>query len=432
MKIPVIKTDDAPVRTIGVATLGITLVIFGAWGANAPIDSAAVAPGVIEVETDRSTVQHLDGGIIAAVHVAEGDLVRAGQVLIELDGTQEKARLEAVRGRLVTDLAREARLLAERADTCAITFPSFAATGIAPSDERVKGAVVAQRELCEARRTTLQGQLALLDERIEQLSNKREGLARQREINLRRVVTYQEELGRLRKLAQRGHATLSPIFALERDQAEVEAMVAGLVTEIATTRLTAGEARLQALQLKRRFEESVVNELSQLQGELPQIAEELRALTVTVDRTAVRAPSSGKVLGLSLTTIGGVAGAGEPLLDIVPQNAPLIVEAKISPLDIDRVYRGLSAKINLPAFKSAVTPSVEGVLTEVSADSLVDEVTGQPYFQARIELTGDAVSELELKPGMPADAMIRTGENTLLAYLAQPLTDALAKSFVED
>ena len=432
MKTPELKTNDAPIRILGLAIVLGAIAVFVLWGTNAPIDSAAQAPGVFTVESDRSTVQHLEGGIVSALHVHEGDIVTKGDLLIELDDTAASAQLEVTKGRYIAELAREARLLAEQRGDIPVPYPTFEAAGTDQTDPRVRQAIAAQNELCMARRKSLDGQAALLEERLEQLSAKAQGLEQQREINRQRVSVYDEEIAGLSSLLQKGFSARQPLFELQRERAEVESQIARLTTEIAATRLAGGETRLQKLQLQVQFQEQVAAELSKVQAELPVLSEHLAAYTDTVERMDIRAPSSGKVLALSVSTEGGVVEAGRPLMDIVPQDARLLLEARVSPLDIDRVHQGLPAKVQLSAFKSAITPKVEGEVLEVSADRLTDPNTGETYYEARVRLDEAGLGGLELTPGMPAVAMIRTGEHTLLAYLAQPVTDAFSRSFIED
>jgi epimerase transport system membrane fusion protein len=196
-----------------------------------------------------------------------------------------------------------------------------------------------------------------------------------------------------------------------------------------------GETELQILQLKKDFHTEVVNQLSEVQSKLFDLRERERALTDRVERTVVRAPDSGMVLAMKVHTVGGVVRAGEPVLDIVPAASDLIVEAQVSPIDIDRVTVGMPADIRFSAFKQATTPVIEGVVTHISADRLTDEQTGMPYYLARVELTEkgrEQLGDLLLVPGMPAEVLINTGERTLLEYLIQPATNALARSFIED
>ena len=211
--------------------------------------------------------------------------------------------------------------------------------------------------------------------------------------------------------------------------------IAEFTSEIAANEMQIGETKLQILQLQKKFQEEVAGKLSEVQAELYDVAQRLVATRDKVARTEIKSPANGRVLGLSVHNVGGVISPGKPILDIVPQKEELIIDAQVSPIDIDRVHVGLMAEVRFSAFKQALTPKVQGKVINLSADRLTDEKSGQPYYQAQIELTPDSyvkLGDMELLPGMPAEVLINTGERTVFEYLMQPITNAFARAFIED
>ena len=211
--------------------------------------------------------------------------------------------------------------------------------------------------------------------------------------------------------------------------------MAALTAEIASSEIQIGETKLQILQLQKKFQEEVAAKLGEAQSQLYDVAQRLVATNDKVLRTVIRSPAGGRVLGLSVHNIGGVITPGKPILDIVPQKEELIIDAQVSPLDIDRVSVGLLADIRFSAFKQAITPKMQGKVINLSADRLTDEKTGAPYYQAQVELTPESyvkLGNLELVPGMPAEVLINTGERTVFEYLMQPISNAFARAFIED
>jgi epimerase transport system membrane fusion protein len=423
--------SDRTPRLIGLLILFVTFGMFGTWAAVAPLDSAALAPGVVTVKTYRKTVQHLEGGIVKEIHVRDGDQVEAGDVLLVLDDTQARAELGIVRGQLIATLAQEARLKAERDGLSEIVFPS----SFEMDDPRVKEAVLSESQVFRARMNSHLGEIGVLEQRMAQIDEQVRGLEAVIRSKDELMRSYRAEVRDLSELLSDGFVDKQRLRDLERRVSELEGEMADNRSSIAQAKMRRGETELQILQLKKDFHTEVVNQLSEVQSKLFDLRERERALTDRVERTVVRAPDSGMVLGMKVHTVGGVVRAGEPVLDIVPAASDLIVEAQVSPIDIDRVTVGMPADIRFSAFKQATTPVIEGVVTHISADRLTDEQTGMPYYLARVELTEkgrEQLGDLLLVPGMPAEVLINTGERTLLEYLIQPATNALARSFIED
>lgn len=429
--LPPLPIDDKPIRRLGYGILFVTFGLFGGWATLAPLDGAALAPGVVTVKSYRKTVQHLEGGIVHALHVRDGDPVQVGDVLLELDDSQLRAEFEMVRSQLIALLAQESRLQAEqKTHDGALPVPDFA-----PGDPRIREAMANEEQIFQTRRSSLSGEVSIFEKNIVQLEAQIEGLQAMVSSKQELASSYAEEIADLRALLAEGFIDIQRLRDQERSLTRLRSEIAEHRSAMAQARLRISETRLQILQLNKAFASEVAAQLGDTHTRVRDLRERLAAIQSRLERTRIVAPESGMVIGLSVHTVGGVIGAGTPLLDIVPTDAELVVEARIAPTDIDRVAIGRHADIRFSAFKSSTTPVIEGMLTHISADRLIDTDTGMPYYLGRLELTEEGratLGGLTLLPGMPAEVLINTGERTLLNYLMQPAGDALARSLIED
>jgi epimerase transport system membrane fusion protein len=275
----------------------------------------------------------------------------------------------------------------------------------------------------------------VLNQRISQISSKIHGLQGQIDSKKQLVISYAEEIKDQKELLAEGFADRQHLRELERNHAIQSGEIAQLNAEIATNQMLISETRLQILQVQKQFQEEVAGKLSEAQAKLNEANERVAATKDKLERVVIKAPASGMVLGLAAHTENGVITPGNPILDIVPQDAELVIEAQVSPMDIDRVTVGLQAEVRFSAFKQSKTPKMEGKVINISPDRFVDEKTGNPYYLARVELIPESkkkLGDLQLLPGMPAEVLIKTGERTLFQYLAQPVTNFFARSFIED
>lgn len=424
--------DDRPIRLIGVIILLVAFSLFALWSYWAPIDGAALASGVITVKSHRKTVQHLDGGIVHQIFVKDGDIVREGDILLTLDGTEARSQLEVLRGQSITLSAQLARLEAERDRKARIEFPDNLSR---LDDSRVAEARTSETELFSARRVAFEGQISVLKQKINQLSTQIVGIKGQRQSKQALSESYGEEAKDLKELLAEGFADKQRLRDTERNHASNSGDIASLTSQIAAAEIQIGETKLEILQLEKKFQEEVSEKLSEVQSQLFDVNQRLAATADKVSRIEIKAPVGGRVMGLAIHTQGGVVMAGSPILDIVPQQEDLIIDARVSPLDIDRIRLGLVAEVRFSAFKQALTPTTEGKVIHISADRFVDEKADAAYYQAEVELTPESLQKLknlELVPGMPVEVMIRTGERTVVEYLMQPITDAFARAFRED
>jgi HlyD family secretion protein len=425
-----------PTRGPVLAGLLIVLVFFmgfGSWAALAPLSSAAVASGAVKVEGNRKTVQHLEGGIVQELRVHEGDVVRAGQVLIRLDRTQAAARHDALLHEYRSLRAAQARLIAERDGRRDIDFGDELLSR--RHRPRVAEILADQKSIFAARRRSHQGQIEILEQRVEQFGSLIEGLEAQISAEDRQLALIAEETTDVASLFEKRLARKSRLLALQRQAALLQGSRAAHAAEIARAEQAIGEARLQSLNLADRWVAEIADELEQVQVRLTETEEKLRVASDVLGRSDVTAPIAGTVVGLRFFTEGGVVDPGVPILDIVPADDRLIVEALVSPLDIDVVHAGLPAQVRLSAFAQRRTPTLDARVLRVSADRLEGKRPGTAHYQAEVAIDRVSLARLqgiELYPGMPVEVLIQTGERTFANYLVRPVLDSFARAFRED
>jgi len=428
--------DDRPIRNLGYLIVILVFVFLGGWSFLAPLGSAALAPGSVTVEMYRKTVQHLEGGIVKAIHVRDGDTISKGQVLIELEDTSSRAQLETLRGQLYSALAREARLIAERDGKSTVTYPGDLINA-GSTDPRAQEDIRVQNQSFSVRKRSRAGEIGILKEQRQQLQAKIEGIKAQRTSRSNLSDSLNKELLDFRAMLKEGYVEKQKVSELERRLAQSEGDRGDFIANISSAQTQISEIELKILQIDKDFQREVIEELSKVQSDLSELHEKTQWLDDTVTRTVITAPESGMVLGLTVHTLGAVIPPGGRLLDIVPQQEKLIIEAQVSPSDIDKVHSGQICEIRFSAFKAAKTPKVSGRLTTLSADRLTDEQNKAGYYLARVEVDKDGLEELRqrgliLLPGMPAEVLINTGDRTFFQYLIQPLSNIFARSLIED
>lgn len=411
------NTDRAD-RRLGYFLIFIFVGIGGLWSSCAPLESASLAPGVVQVEGKRKRIQHLEGGIVSEILVSNGDRVVQGQPLLLLDAAKDRAELKIVAGRLANARAEVDRLRSERDDRTAIEF-SVQLTDASAGDENIRNAMASEIALFEARRADRIGEANVLAERIK-------GLASLTTSKQRVLESLEQEIHDLSELLEEGYVDKQRLRELERSRSQVTG-------ELADIRLQTVETELQILQLSKRFKTEVVDQLTQVQEQLYDLEQQFTAINDRVYRATVRTPVEGTVLNLQPNTIGGVVRQGDTLMEVVPDATKLIVEARITPMDIDRIRLGQAAEIRFAVFKDAY--SISGVLAKVSADRLVDPATDIPYYAAEIQLLDEdlyLLGDSVLVPGMPAEVLIKTGDRTMLGYLTSPMNRLFSRALIED
>lgn len=418
---------------LGSAIVGVFIVGLGTWAAFAPLSGAVIAQGVVKVEDSRKVVKNRDGGIVSAVLVRDGQRVSQGDVLLRMDDVQARSAYEVYDNQYMNLLARRARFTAESQGAGEITFPPEVLER--RDDPAVAQLIADQTTLFETRRLGLETQVDILEQRVQQLNTRISGYQIQVDSIARQQELIEEEKEGVTSLVRRGLATKTQELALERASVDLGGQTGALRSQIAEARETQGEAKMQINRLSQDRLTEANEGISTVQGELANIVPRLQSARATLALTDVRAPATGTVIGLTQFTDGGVVGAGERILDIVPDDTQLVIEAMVQPNDIAKVEPDMTAMVKLTAYNQRVTPSVEGRILRVSPDRLVTE-NGTAYFTADIEVSPQALAhvagDLRLYPGMPAEVIVPTGERTALDYILSPIHDSMDRAFREE
>lgn len=417
---------------------GVIALVFGGliiWSIFAPIEGAVTAGGQVVVEGNRKSVQHLEGGTVSDILVREGQQVRAGDVIVRLDDTVPKANLALVDGQLAELYARRVRLETERDGDEAMSKP-HGLDDIMEMPE-FQGKMTGQENLFKARATTVKTQVSLLKERVVQQDERISGLRVQIRSLSSQLQIIGNELTDVRELVREGFATQVRLNQLDRERESLEGERGALLAAVAESQSVISEAKLEIERLMETRREEAIAELREVEGSIAELEERRIAAADALERTRIRAPNAGLVLGLSVHTVGGVIAPGAPLMEIVPEATDLQVSARISPQDVDKVQTGQSTLVRFSAFGSRRTPETDGTVKTISADSITDEATGIPYYLVIIELPGgqdlqDVLQGNALVPGMPVETFIRTGQRPAISYLLKPLLDSFARSMRED
>jgi len=419
---------------VGVGAVILLVLGLGGWAAVANISGAIVATGQVQVKGNSKRIQHREGGIVAQIPIANGDRVEAGDLLIRLDGTLVRTNLAVIEKQLIEFTAREARLLAERDESERISFPEWVMELNESGDQVAVDAVRGENRLFDTRREMLIGQVAQLNERVEQFKMQSKGLASQRDAKDEEMGIIAEELESLEDLLARGLVSKPRVMELKRNSTRLKGEHGGLISEIAVAGGRVSETRLSMIQVKRDRQQEVLGLLGEVQAQIVRLTEQRIAASDQLRRIDVRAPQTGIVHQLAFHTIGGVVQPGETIMSIVPDGFDLIVEARVTPTDRDQIEAGQKAVITFSAFSQRTTPNANGTVTTISPDLSVDETTGMSFFTAEIALDEgelERLGNLELVPGMPAETFIQTGNRTVLSFLLKPLTDNLRRAFRE-
>ncbi|HET8791385.1 MAG TPA: HlyD family type I secretion periplasmic adaptor subunit [Modicisalibacter sp.] len=429
-KLPV---SDKACRRLGMLILLIAFGGFGTWAVSASLAVAVVAPGSVSVESSKKTVQHLEGGIVQKILVEDGHQVEAGDTLLVLDDTKVRSELHIARSQYRIARASEIRLLAEQAGKQTLTFPDDLITTDSP---RVQEVVSVQRKLFKARRESLQGTLAALDEQVVQMQEQIEGLEATNRITSQRISSLNGEAADYRSLFKEGLGNNQRLRELERLVLQYRSEVAQNQSQIASLKSQISENHLQKEIRVQEFLQDVGEQLREAQASVVDAEERIVALEHQARRTHVTAPVSGTVVGLQIHTIGAVVGPGDPLMDIVPAGEGFVIEARVPDRDIDNIYIGQPAEIRFSAFNQRLSNVIAGEVVHVSADSFEDEATRARYYKARIKVTEhgqkDMTESMQLLAGMPAEVMILTGERTFASYIAKPISDMMARAIREE
>lgn len=427
-------------RASGLGRLGVAVLVAGlggllAWAALAPLDEGVPTQAMVAIDTKRKAVQHLQGGIVREVLVGEGDVVQAGQPLVRLDDAATRANYQSVRQRYMALRAMQARLVAEQRDVTGVGFDAELRQAAA-ADPEIARHLQVQEQLFQTRRLALRTDQQAIRESIRGQEAAIESFEAMSVGRQAQRALLQEQLDNLRELVRDGYAPRNQQLELQRQVAEIDTALADLRGNTQRARQAIAELRQRLLARAQQDRKESDAQLAEVAREVQSDEARYKALSEELDRTVIRSPATGQVVGLAFQTVGGVIPPGQKLMDIVPEKEPLLLEARILPHLIDAVHPGLKTDVRFSAFAHAPQLVVEGEVVSVSAD-LLSEPTPQgtmSYFLARVVLTPEGMQTLgrhQIQPGMPAEVIIRTGERTVLTYLLHPLTRRVAASMKE-
>jgi HlyD family secretion protein len=430
-EVPQLQDSLRKPKRNGYAIMLVFVGGFTAWAAMAPLSGAAVAPGVISPTSSRKTVQHLEGGIVRALKVREGEKVAVGQPLVELDPLQSNSNFQAVMNQQLNLIARQARLEAERDNAEAITFPAELS-----KDGQLSPIAKSQVQIFDARRTARQSRTDVLGKRVAQLSEQIAGVRAQADSTAFQQQLIKEELASKMVLVEKGLMPKPEALRLQREESALSGRHAEYMAEIGRSEQQLAEAKLQMQSADAEYFDDVIAQADKVRSELTDNAERLRASEDVLKRTMITAPVSGTVINMRAKTLGGIVSRGEAILEIVPSEDALLIDAHVYPNDIHRVHAGLAAEIHLAGYSSRILPKIYGVVRSVSPDRVTDPNNGlQHYYLARVEVDRDKLKKdapnVELIAGMSADVVIIAEERTMLDYLLQPLKSALRRGMRE-
>lgn len=437
---PSLKLDDSPRRALWAgAIIGfLFFVVLVGWAAVARLDAAAYGQGQVSVSGNRQTVQHRDGGVVEALDVQDGQHVQHGQILIRLVAAEVAAQERAYANTVIDLQAQKARLEAEINGT-AIQWPADFAKMSAEDQPLAERAMLLQQRQLAARRNSLASSRAVLSRQAQGVQQQTSGLRAQTEASERQKESLRQQLESTRELEAKGFASRNTVRSLERALAQLEGSSADYSSRVAAAGEQIAESQQQSIQATRRYTEESAGLLRDTQFQLNEALPKLQAAREQLERTIIRAPVSGKVVGLRVFSQGGVIQAGQAILDIVPDAAPLEIKANFSPTDIDGIYPGREAEVRFLSLHERDLPILLGKIRTVSADSLLDETSGKSYFSSEIVVPEDQLRMLRavrgadtgIRPGVPVQVLIKLRKRTALQYMLDPLTEAFKRSLHE-
>jgi epimerase transport system membrane fusion protein len=424
-----LPSEDAsgPIR-FGFTLLFVVFVLFGGWMAFAPLASSSVAAGQVSADLDKKTIQHLEGGIIDAIYVKDGDKVKKGDLLLKLKDVNIKAQLDILNTQYQDTLGIHTRLKYLSENKKRIEFPSEL------YDENV---IKDQKELFYTTIKSLQEEKNINRKRVVQLQNQIEGLNSLKESKVRRLKSINEEIAEREELLKERLVDKSKVRDLKREANLVDGDIANTRSEIAKLKEQISEIENQQLLRDKEFQKETLSKLAESKTQLADVQSRIIATKDTLDRTSITSPINGTVVGFNMHTIGGVIAPGSNILELIPENSDLIVLAQVQITDIDKVKVGLISDVRFSAFNLQQTHVIEGEVIHVSADTFVDEQSGIPYYEAKVKVTNNGVKQLKeygfnLVSGMPVEVMINIGERTVLSYFLKPFMDMFSRGFNEE
>jgi membrane fusion protein, protease secretion system len=429
-----LPSDTTHIARFGLWAIGVGFGGFLLWAAFAPLDEGVPNVGVVSVDTKRKAVQHLQGGIVREVLVREGQMVEAGQVVLRLDDAVTRANYQSSRQRYMELRAAEGRLTAEQLGLPAISFHADLLAA-AKTDPLIQQHVSAQNQLLQSRRASLAAGLGAIDESIQGQRALIEGYRGVLASRGNQAALYEREVKGVRDLVAEGYVPFNRQMELERAIADISASTADVQANQARAQSAILELRQRALVLRSDYRKEIDSQMTDVRRDVQAEAERFKALTEELARTEIRAPAAGQVVGLAIQTEGGVVQSGQKLMDIVPQNEALVIEARVAPHLIDRIYPGAIVDVRFAAFAHSPNLVIDGIVDSISTDIITDAQTNVSYYLARVSITGAGMKTLgkrQMQPGMPVEVVIKTGERSVLTYLLHPLIKRLSASMKEE
>jgi len=427
-RIEIPSHDDTSVIRFGLWVIFVVFVLMGGWMAYAPLANSSVAVGKVSADLNKKTIQHLEGGKVTAIYVKDGDKVKQGQILIKLRDVQIKAQLDILNSQYQEAIALFTRLKAQRDDKTSILFPP---------ELTDKNAIDDQTNIFVTSLRADKDEKAITKNRILQIENQIQGLGYLISSQENRLESISEEISEWEVLYKQRLVDKQRIRELKRENNMIDGDLDNKKSEIAKLKEQMLEIKTQQLLRESELKKDTLERYVEAKALIYDLKSKIIATDDTLNRTNIVSPIDGTVVGLSLHTVGGVIAPGSPILEIIPENAKLLVVAQVTTTDIDKVRVGLLADIRFSAFNLQQAHVVEGIVAHVSADSFIDEVSGLPYYEAKIEVTDRGLEQLKeysfiLVSGMPAEVMIKIGDRTALSYFVKPFTDMLSRSFNEE
>lgn len=417
------------VRRGGLIAVLFFVVLLGI-AAFAPLDAGVHATGAVAVSGHRQSVQHREGGVVTAIHVREGQRVKAGQLLIEMSTPDLRAAERALTSEYLNMVAQRARLLAERAGQTDFPVPAEFAGLPAQDRDLALQALQLQRAQLQTKASAVGAQQSVLGQRSRQLQEQRLGYENQRRSVREQQRILGEQIEGLKELEKKGFASLNRVRDLERAQEDLRAREAAMTAEMARSVEGMGESRMQSLTLTRTNQQDAATELRDTQAKLSEVLPKLISAREQLQRSMVRAPATGQVVGLNVFTVGGVVAPGQTMMDVVPEDRKLIIQAQVAPSGADDVYPGQEAQIRFTTVEDRTLPLLTGKVRTISADSFTDEKTGRSFFRAEVEVPEYEMRKVQgvlghgqLRPGLPVELVFAMRKRTALQYLLEPLTN---------
>ncbi|WP_395008279.1 HlyD family type I secretion periplasmic adaptor subunit [Undibacterium sp.] len=428
-----LNTDTKSYSRVGWMIVLFGVVFFIIWASFAPLDQGVPMSGTVSVATNRKIVQHQLGGTIDEILVKDGEKVKVGQVLVRMNATVAKSALEIARSQYYAAKATEARLVAERDSAKRVNFPALLLKE--KQDVRIANAIALQQQLFETRQSSLFNELGAADASADGLRSQLDGLQESMVSKKQQQQILKEQLDDIRDLAKEGFIAKNRLLELERTYAQVNGSVSEDIGNIGRLRKQISELGLRKAQRQQDYQKEVRTQLSDVQKEAESLQNRITALEYDLQNVDVKAPVSGIVVGMNIFTVGGVVPSGFKLMELVPESDALVVEGQLAVNLIDKVHSGLPVELIFGAFNTATTPHIPGVVTHVSADRTVDEKTGVPYYKVRAEVSPEGVKKLgnlQVRPGMPVDVVVKTGERTFMNYLLKPVLNRTSSALKEE